>query len=814
VAYVALRHGDLPAARAQFDTVLTASPDDIDALTGRGIVAYRTNDLETSRRTFEHVRRLAPGNADAASYLARLPGSPGDTVVPHRVRPAMTQVVARTGPRRFEIPDGHGGWRAMWIKAVNLGAALPGKHPSEFPPNDSTYERWIALMADMHANAVRVYTIHSPHFYRALRAWNLAHPAHPIWLLHGVWTELPPGELEEQYDDPTWKGDFYAEMRRVVDLIHGSAWIPPRPGHASGRYDADVSPWTLGYIIGREWEPYSVVAYAKAHSTQTSMHGRYITVTDGNAMDVWMATMSDTMIAYEMDRYNTQRPMAYTNWPTLDPLHHPTESTHTEEQLLLRKRGETVPEESREFDNDAIGLDATRQHATSAYPAGVFASFHAYPYYPDFLVLDPGYAAARSPDGPSAYYGYLHELVGYHKDMPVVISEFGVPSSRGDAHWQPQGWDHGGHSEADQATINARLTRDIYHAGAAGAGLFALIDEWFKKNWIVIDFEQPLERNRLWLSPLDAEQNYGVIAMRPGARDSALTIDGRGDDWGTRGVWYQHPAADTLPAPLRVRAFRVWSDEAYVYFRLDVGAIDWTRGHYLVGIDTYRSDLGDRRLPYTGATSPVGLEFVLDLHGPTGSHLLVDHPYRLYRSVLVEGSNPPAMQQVYNRPFRTRANNDGVYDSLVVTTNRRRVGRDGTIYPAHSYDRNALLFARQTETTLADWYADSASGIIEVRLPWGMLQVLDPSSRQVLFGDERTGEIAGVPTDGFRFVVQSYDPRAPKAGGAWLVTRDGSAASTGALPPLWTWRTWEVPQWHAEVKPLFGAMRTTFDQIP
>jgi hypothetical protein len=85
---------------------------------------------------------------------------------------------------------------------VNLGAALPGKFPSEFPPNDGTYDRWIQLVAEMGANAIRVYTIHPPHFYAALRAWNLAHSRNPVWLIHGVWAEPPPGKKEEKYDDP------------------------------------------------------------------------------------------------------------------------------------------------------------------------------------------------------------------------------------------------------------------------------------------------------------------------------------------------------------------------------------------------------------------------------------------------------------------------------------------------------------------------------------------------------------------------------------------------------------------------------------
>jgi hypothetical protein len=334
--------------------------------------------------------------------------------------------------------------------------------------------------------------------------------------------------------------------------------------------------------------------------------------------------------------------------------------------------------------------------------------------------------------------------------------------------------------------------------------LFAVIDEWFKKNWIVIDFEQPAERNRLWLNPLDAEQNYGIIAMRAGSKASAITIDGRASDWGARGRTGPLTARP-VAAPLAIRDFRVTSDEAYVYFRLDVGAIDWERGRYLVGIDTYRTDLGGRTLPYTGTRCSAGLEFVLDLGGPERGSLLVDRPYNLYRSAPLRGSVPPRTMQVYNRPWESVAHDDLRWDSLRVETNRWRIGRDGTVYPAATYERNRLRFARQSETTLADWYADPRTRVIEARVAWGMLQVLDPSSRLVLSGVEPGGTgPAGTETAGFRFVVQSYDPRSPRSEGALL----GCAA-----PIEWTWNPWEVPTWHEEIKPVFAAMRNTFRSI-
>ncbi|HEU5218115.1 MAG TPA: tetratricopeptide repeat protein [Gemmatimonadales bacterium] len=801
LGYVAMRQGSIDAARRLFARSLAVSPDGYDGLTGAGMAAYRQGDTRGARDAFRHAAELFPGDSLIRSYLQRLPASYADVRLPPVQRPAELRVDAKTGTRVFEIPDGKGGWAPLWLKGVNLGAALPGRHPSEFPPDDGTYEKWLALAAEMGSNVIRVYTVHPPHFYRALEQWNRAHPAAPLWLIHGVWTEPPPGPLEERYDDAVWRAEFRTEMKRVVDLLHGHAVIEPRAGHSSGVYTADVSRWTMAYIIGREWEPYSVVAFAGAHPSMTAYRGRFLEIAGGNAAEVWLAEECDFLLRYEVDTYNAIRPVAYTNWPTLDPLSHPTETGLKEEARL---RTWIPPEPPHEFDNDAIGLDALKMRPTAANPAGSFASYHAYPYYPDFMVLDPGYARARAPEGPSTYFGYLRELVEHHGDMPVMISEYGVPSSRGKAHVQPQGWNHGGHSEAEQAEIDARLTRDIHASGAAGAVMFEMIDEWFKKNWIVIDFERPPERNRLWLNPLDAEQNYGIVAMRAGPKEAAIAIDGAGEDWGSRGRAWRIEADATTP-PLTIRDFRVTSNEAYVYFRLDVGAVDWDNGRYLVGIDTHRPDLGGRTLPYTGTRCAAGMEFVLDLGGPERGYVLVDRPYGLYRTASLKGASPPMSTQIFNRPWRSVAHDDARWDLLTVETNRARVGRDRTVYPPVAYPRNRLRFARESETTLADWFTDPRTGIIEARIPWGMLQVLDPSSRLVLSGTDPGGRNpAGVTTEGFRFVVQSYDPRSPASGGALI----GCAA-----PLRWTWDTWEVPAWHEEIKPVFGAMQATFRAI-
>jgi len=179
---------------------------------------------------------------------------------------------------------------------------------------------------------------------------------------------------------------------------------------------------------------------------------------------------------------------------------------------------------------------------------------------------------------------------------------------------------------------------------------------------------------------------------------------------------------------------------------------------------------------------------------------------------VIPGSNPKAIQYVYNPAVRIVANDLAQWDSVTVVPNRRRIGRDGKIYDAISYNRNRLLYSRESDNSLADWFANPASGVIEVRIPWGMLQLVDPSARSVLFGNTTEGNVSGAITDGFRFVVESYDPSKPRSGGDTLPRSTG--ATRFADLPTWSWSTWETPEWHAEIKPLFGAMQRAFGGIP
>ena len=785
-------------------------------------------------RPWAHVLCMALLVAPATTaFLAPGPrpgASPGDPI----------EVVARARDGRFWVPAETGGaarspggtpLRPLFVKGVNMGVALPGRFPAEFPLDGPTYGGWLRDVSEMGGNAVRLYTLLPPAFYAALLSHNRTRGSRPLWLLQGVWTELPEGN---DYDGGPFEKGFREEIQRVVDAVHGNLDLPVRPGHASGAWRADVSRFTLGYILGREWEPHSVRTYDArfARADRASFLGDYFTarIEDGaTPFEQWLARTMDFTVGYETETYRQQRPVSFASWPTLDPLRHPTESTPAEEAEALGRRGEAEQADMiREYEEceDCVSVDATHIVPTARAQGGGFATYHAYPYYPDFMNQDPGYGRARDSQGPSNYVGYLRDLKRHHGAQPVLIGEVGVPSSRGVAHQQPQGWHHGGHTEREMGEIDARLVRDIHEAGLAGGVLFALLDEWFKRSWLVSEFEQPAVRKPLWLNVLDPEEHYGILATRPGEDGWKVTIDGRPGDWNGVAPLLSRPQGgperrfgDGHDAARTLRGLSVTSDEAYLYIRLDIdrldadgdGAPDWGHAAYLIGIDTYDADRGDHRLPISDrATSPAGLEFCVILDGTDTARLLVDTPYDIQR---------------HRRPYGSVRNDDGRFMEIRAETNRRRVARDGGIVPALQWNFSPLLHASmdardRDHSTLADWRVGVDGNFIEVRLGWGLLNVTDPSSRRVLHdGAAARGEVGTVETPGFHFYAAAVDPEGPAGSPTPIPARLADRLPPGDLArpeelPFYTWPAWDRPRYRVERKEAWEILKRGLATIP
>ena len=596
-------------------------------------------------------------------------------------------MVATAGPAGFALHTASGA--KTFLPGVNLGSTTPNHQPGELAIGAEDYRRWFAAMGDLGVRLVRVYTIHPPAFYTELADYNAEHPAAPLYLAQGVYlpdeTYLDGGTLYDEVTDAS----FARELIDVSAAVHGELARGPTTAAADGTWTADVSAWLASWIVGVELDPEVVARTDAQHADVADVAGRYFASARGaSATERWLARHMDSLAELEAAR-GTAAPIAFVNWPTTDPLSHPDEPSEYE---------------------DRVGIDANRVRPTANWPAGTFASYHAYPYYPDFLRHEESLSETTWQGQPDPYAGYLSALHAHHAEMPVMITEVGVPSSLGSAHLGTNGRDQGGHSERAAMAIDAELLRIAHAQGMAGGYVFAWTDEWFKRTWNTMNHQWPADRRQLWHDPLTNEQHFGLVATEPDRVAGAQrTVDGAGVigqlslDADASYVFVDVDLAEDLPAALRVEADVVEGGDADYRVDLDLVARTaqvWVRA----GLDPIRLD------NVAGYGTPAG--------GVAGWH-----PYRL----------------VLNRPQTLH----------------------GVELPAEFQDVGALVEGAWDPSaegfdSRATWQVVQASdgATVRLRLPWPMVGMADPSSLTAL-GE---GVPAQTPTvDGIALTVSVGD---------------------------------------------------------
>jgi hypothetical protein len=342
------------------------------------------------------------------------------------------------GGLRSLATAGHGtfalhtaGGDSTFLPGVNLGSTTPGHQPGELSVSAGQYRTWFAAMSWLGIRVVRIYTVHPPSFYAELAAHNRTAPDRPLYLMQGVY---PPDESRDLYHRAVTAA-FQQELRDADRAVRGDLTRTPQPGRADGTWDTDVTPWLAGWIIGAELDPIATDRSNRRNAAAPAVRGRYFRSTPAaSPAERWLAARMNELATLQAAAGLSQ-PIAFVNWPTTDPLRHPEEP---------------LPEE------DLVQLDANHVTATAAWPAGTFASYHAYPYYPNFQ---------RYAGGADPYADYLAALKRHHGAMPTLITEFGVPSALGSAHTAPLGRGQGDHSEREALRIDAELLRLIRDEG-------------------------------------------------------------------------------------------------------------------------------------------------------------------------------------------------------------------------------------------------------------------------------------------------------------------------------------------------------------
>ncbi len=650
-------------------------------------------------------------------------------------------------------------WEKTFVKGVNIGAAKPGFFPGEFGITKNDYMRWFKYISDMNANTIRVYTILKPEFYTALYEFNESSDS-PLYLIQGVWiNEEDIAEYKDAYN-PIIKDAFMRDVETVINVLHGDEIIKRVPGHAYGIYDKDLSPYVLGYILGIEWDPGFVISTNENNQANTDYDGEYLYSQDASPFENFLCEIGDYCIGYETENYAAQRPVSFANWVTTDVLSHPNEPLSNE---------------------DMVSVDMEHIKRKETFKTGVFASYHIYPYYPDAMNYQKEYTGFIDEDGEiNTYRAYLKDLKKEHT-MPVVVAEFGIPSSRGKAHESiHMGFNQGNVSEEDQGIMDAAMLDSMYEEGYAGGLVFAFQDEWFKRTWNTMDFDIP-DRRPFWNNQQTNEQYFGVLAFDSGETKSVCYVDGEINDW-----------KDDMPlVEQNENALYMKSDEEYVYFMVKASGFDFMNDNLIIPLDVI-SNQGNTA--HDGASYGRDADFLISIKGREDSKILVDPYYDSFQYLYGQKLNMVPKNENYD------VKDSGAFIPIDLCLNRELyLPVDEKTLPFESYETGKLAFGNGNPESgeyysLSDFYVKD--NIIEIRIPWMLINVMDPSSKMIM-DDLHIDGIKPLKIDGIY---------------AGVGISNNQAMAQEISMNKYSWEPWEIPTYHERLKPSYYILRDAFNK--
>ncbi|MGN0492945.1 MAG: family 2 glycosyl transferase [Acutalibacteraceae bacterium] len=608
--------------------------------------------------------------------------------------------------------DSGSGFEVFEIKGVNMGSGEPGEWSTDFDIDKQTYLRWFKQIQEMGANTLRIYTVQNDTFYNAFYEYNKDNE-NPLWLIHGVWVNDYIQNSHRDAYDKDFYDTFLESCKTLVDVLHGNKKITlgRMASAGSGTYKKDISQWVIGYILGVEWEDVTVVytneKYEK-NDKYNSYNGKYMyTSEDATPFEAMLARVGDKVIEYESERYKQQRLVAFSNWPTTDPFDYPEKITS--------------------YFMKCAKVDVEHIKTTESFLSGQFASYHVYPYYPDYLNYADDLSVFGitdlSPfiteDGKfNSYKAYL-SLITEHHTIPVVISEFGVSTGRAMAQKDfNTGRNQGNMSENEQGQALIDCYNDIKSTGCAGGCVFSWQDEWFKRTWNTM-YAVNLKRTPYWSDYQTNEQYFGLLSFDPGTEKSVCYVDGDVSEW----------SKEDIVSVGGESSISVKYDEKFIYFLVYKKNLNFENETLYIPIDTTQKS-GSSYCKNYNLLFDRAADFIIVLNGRENSRVQVQERYEVLRSTY--------SQNVYDFDTYVKDNIPDIDSPEFVNINM--ILKIGTpfIYldqiVTEVFETGKLTYGNANPesadfNSLADFICNG--DYIEIKLPWQLLNFSDPSRMNI-----------------------------------------------------------------------------------
>ncbi len=608
------------------------------------------------------------------------------------------------GREIYRVADGKK--ERFLMRGVNVESFLPGHFVTDFAVSRKQYLEWFGLIQEMGANTIRIPTIYDNDFYDALYEYNTKREAEggePLYLLQALWvTDYVQDSGEDAYSDAFF-GQLQMDLKNAVDIIYGNTLLPYAKTRGSGWYRSDVSDWVAGITLGTTWRG-DTSAYTNHMKSEPLYEGTWFCASeDASQFENMLARLLDTLVDYESKKYGRQHLVSVVSEPMTDPFAY---------ESLIEIQME-------KYDR----IDAEHIVAQDGVRSGFFVSYKLYPFSGnvlDYLTQEEqrrlgGILTALPRTG--SFGGYLDLLAGYHS-IPVIVGECGYSSSRGmtraaeavpGRRTAAHGW-----TEEEQGEALVALWQECRDAGLSGMLIADWQDDWSQTDWNIYPMTAK-EREIVWHNVQSEAQGYGLLAFEPG-EEPVVTVDGDVSEWEG-----EEPLAENEWGKLYAR-----QDEAYLYLCLDTtDAVKERPGRVYIPVDVTPKS-GSRRCGSEGVSFEREADFLLCLDGENEGRLLVQEYYDPWRAAWNQRIehidaytiDVPEKDSEEFIPLRMVLDSPPVdledwnqMNAVTADTGRLRLGTADINDPA--YDSQADFFSTESST--------------EIRIPWALLNFMDPS---------------------------------------------------------------------------------------
>ena len=605
---------------------------------------------------------------------------------------APVTAVFRTEGKQLLRQTGTGEWESFVIRGVDVSSNLPGHPTLEFAPEPEDYLRWLECIAEMGANTIRVYTVMDADFYEAFYQYNVTHQE-PLYLLQGLQVSDAANYGAEDVYDETFLGLLLENGRAAVDVIHGNKIIALGDTSGTGRYRWDISTWVIGYLVGHEWDSGNIAYTNQSTTYSTDYQGTYFTTTsEATRFEAAMARVMDQIVAYESDKYKTQRLLAFVNDPANDPFIY--EDIYAARFLKYTQ------------------TDAEHIQTTQALLSGYFAAYRLNYFCPDFLQYFSREQRIKlgnllvGLDTETGYHGYLALLGRYHT-IPVVAAGYGFSTSRAAIFENENPL-----NERQQGEALVQVWRDAGAAGWAGVFVSTWQDVWDRRTWNTADAVYDT-REPTWQDIQTEGQSYGLMEFRLGDGKVVCCVDGDPSEWTLEDV-----VLETEEGRLSMRY-----DEKYLYFLAEWKAFDPETDILYLPLDI-TPKTGSTYCENYDLTFERASDFVICIQGTRDSRVLVQERYeRLWAMHAYETDREDAY-------YELREKDAPLFRPIRLMVQRSEPWPLGQWSPAVTYETGILRYGTADPEaagydSLTD-YCFTEEGV-ELRIPWQLLNFADPS---------------------------------------------------------------------------------------